>query len=518
MLSSEIHKIKYIPPQSYAEAIQEEYAVCRTDLAAFIEKTFKMVSPGVEYKHNWHIECIAEYLMALYQREIKKLIINIPPRALKSISCNVAWPAWLLGKDPSSRIMSASYAQSLSDKHSTDCRLLIESPWYKNCFPRTSLSDDNNQKRKYVTTARGHRIATSVGGTATGEGANYLILDDPHSVSDAQSKAIRESQVEWIDTSWSSRLDDKENGVMLLIMQRVHEGDATGHLSRNKDWEHLVLPAIFERKTMIQIGSFKHLAKEGELLHEARESKKTLDNLKAQMGSYAFAGQYMQRPAPAGGGIFKREWIKLWPSKKPLPHFEYIIQSIDTAFTAETQNDSSAFTAWGIFSLGEDKGYGALLCDAWNEHLEYPELRRKMMLEYKTRYGDGEGKSVNCVLIEDKGSGITLRQELQRTGIPVRSYNPGRADKVQRAHTVTHLLEAGLIFFPESDKFPNKTYSWAEEIIQQLLLFPNAEHDDYVDSFTQALQLLKDQTWLKVKGLPQPQPEERVARVNPYMM
>jgi len=222
LLQTVEHSIKYIPPQNPSEAMQEEYAICRTDLAAFIEKTFKMVSPGVPFKFNWHIDAISEYLTALTDRKIRKLIINIPPRSLKSISCNVAWPAWLMGKDPTSRIMSASYAQSLSDKHSTDCRLLIESPWYKACFPNTRLSDDNNQKRKYVTTARGHRIATSVGGVATGEGADYLVLDDPHSAQDAQSKLIREGQISWIDTSWSSRMDDKETGVQLLIMQRLH--------------------------------------------------------------------------------------------------------------------------------------------------------------------------------------------------------------------------------------------------------------------------------------------------------
>jgi predicted phage terminase large subunit-like protein len=225
----------------------------------------------------------------------------------------------------------------------------------------------------------------------------------------------------------------------------------------------------------------------------------------------------VQRPAPAGGGIFKRDWIKLYAAKKPLPKFEYVIQSYDTAFTADTVNDATAFTAWGVFSLGEDKGYGAMLCDAWQDRIEFPDLQRRVMKEYRTRYGEGEGKTPDIILIESKGSGISLIQVLQSLNLPVRSYNPGRSDKVQRAHTVTHLLEAGLIYFPESDKFPGKPYSWAEEIIDQLLTFPRAEHDDYVDSMVQALQLLRDQTFLKVKGIEQPDEEERMPATNPYM-
>ncbi len=522
MLQQEtISRVSYVPPATETELQQEINAILRTDLAAFIEKVFHTVSPGEPFLHNWHIDCIAEHLMALERRDFRKLIINIPPRALKSISCNVAWPAWLLGQDPSNRMLSASYAQSLSDKHSTDCRLVIESNWYRSVFPGTKLSADNNQKRKYVTTARGHRIATSVGGVATGEGGNILILDDPHSAADAQSDVIRKGQVDWINTSWASRLNDKINGLQLLIMQRLHQSDATGALME-QGWEHLVLPAEFERKTIIQVGHYKRIVEQGELLQPKRESKEILANLRAQMGSYAFAGQYQQRPAPAGGGIFKRDSIRAYPANRPLPRFEYIIQSYDTAFTESTQNDPTAFTAWGIFSIGDsddksERKYGALLMDAWQLRMEYPELRKKAMLEYKTRYGEGDGKCADVILIEAKGSGLSLVSDLQRSGLPVYSYNPGRADKVQRAHLITPILEAGLVYFPESDKFKGKFYGWAEEVLEQMLLFPNADHDDLVDSFTQAIRLLKDQSWLKIKGMPKEDEPEPTQRVNPYV-
>lgn len=511
---------RYVPPMP-EDALQNEQRrllkyLIKTDFVAFVEKVFHTVSPGVKYIPNWHIDCIAEYLLAMESGEIKKLIINVPPRSLKSIMCNVAWPAWLLGHQATRRIISASYAQSLSNKHSTDCRLVMESPWYKETFPNAVLSDDNNQKMKYVTTQRGHRIATSVGGVATGEGGNFLILDDPHSAADANSKTIRESQIEWIDTSWSSRLDDKENGVMLCIMQRLHEKDATGHLLENPDWEHLELPAVFERKTTINIGKFKRTINKGELLQPKRESLAILENLKRQMGSYAFAGQYMQKPAPAGGGIFKRAWVKLFPANKPFPKFDYIIQSYDTAFTDKTQNDPTAFTSWGIFSLGEDKGMAALLLDAWQENYEYPELRKKAMAERFTRYGDGEGRIADIIIIENKGSGITLTQDLARAGLPIRAYNPGNADKIARAHRVTHLFEAGLIYFPESERSPNKFPEWAEQVMHQLTSFPNAEHDDFVDSTTQAIKLLYDQSQLKVKNISYPDEVEPEIVRNPY--
>ena len=495
-----------------------ERAFLRTDLSAFIEKTFKTVSPQTKYMDNWHIDAISEYLMALYKRDIKRLIINIPPRNLKSISCTVAWPAWLLGKDPTSKIMAASYSKELSVKHSTDCRLVIESDWYRRLFPRTQIVDDQNQKTKYVTTERGCRFATSVGGTATGEGGDYLILDDPINAGEAQSKVTRDAANAWISQTWMSRLNDKENGVMLLIMQRLHFNDPTSYLLETGEWEHLVLPAQFEKHTTVDVGRFHKEIEKGEYLHPARENAATLAALKKQLGSFFYSGQYQQNPVPDGGGIFKSKWFQYWPDNKPLPTFDCIIQSVDSAFTDKVEeNDPTAFTAWGVFKPGEGKPYCAMLLDAWSEHLEYPELRKKLQQEYKTRYGSGEGRRADIVLMEDKGSGISLRQDLIRGGVPVHPYNPGRADKIQRAHLVVTVLENGLIYLPESDKFPGKTYSWANEVVEQLCSFPKAEHDDYVDSTTQAWRLLRDQEWLKVdadpdeKDLPEPK-----ARMNPY--
>lgn len=487
----------------------------REYLQLFIAKTFEIISPGIRYHDNWHIDCLAEYLMACTRGDIKRLIINVPPRSLKSISVNVAWPAWLLGKDPTRKIMSASYSKDLSLKHSVDCRHMMESAWYQHCFPDTRITDDNNQKSKYITTARGHRIATSVGATTTGEGGNFLIVDDPHSATEAQSKTIRESQNTWFDQSFSTRLNDKENDVIVVIMQRLHQQDLTGHLLAKGGWEHLCLPAMFEHARTITIGSFTKHIKAGECLHPIRESAKILEATKREMGSYAYAGQYMQTPVPDGGGIFKKEWLKLYPASKALPKFECIIQSYDTALTANTFSDATAFTVWGIFQPREGQ-YAAMLLDCWNERLEYPDLKRKVCSEWKTQYGE-TNRRADFILIEEKGSGISLIQDMGRMGIPVRKYNPGRADKVQRAHLVTYLFENGLVFFPESERFAGKPCSWTEPLMQQLMSFPNDEHDDYVDSTTQAMRLLRDMSWLRVSTDPDPEDrEEKIKKVNPY--
>lgn len=182
----------------------------QNDLTSFIQKCFATVNPSTEYQFNWHISLIAEHLIACEKREIKRLIINIPPRHLKSLIVNVAWPAWLLGQNPANRFISASYSQALATKHSLDSRLIINSDWYKENFPKTKLTSDQNQKEKFVTTKRGFRLATSVGGTLTGEGGDFLILDDPHNPANINSRTIREGTINWYEQVFSSRLDDKK--------------------------------------------------------------------------------------------------------------------------------------------------------------------------------------------------------------------------------------------------------------------------------------------------------------------
>ena len=281
-----------------------------SDFQSFLRMVVATVSPGAQYQHNWHIDAIAAHLEACAKGDIKRLIINMPPRMLKSITVSVAWPAWLLGHDAKTRLMVASYAQSLSIKHSLDCRLVMQSPWYQEIFPNTHLAYDQNEKDKFVTTKRGHRIATSVGGAATGEGGNILIVDDPLNPLQAKQRSMREAANQWFDHTFATRLDDKKRGAMVIVMQRLHAEDVSGYLLKKRGWEHLCLPAIAPAHVHFMCGGFSKIREQGEVLHEAREDAAMLEEMKRELGSANFNAQYQQAPAGDDEGMIKLGWFK----------------------------------------------------------------------------------------------------------------------------------------------------------------------------------------------------------------
>lgn len=458
-------------------------ALLRTRLAAFINKSFHTVDPGTKYLHNWHVDLVAEYLEACTRRDIKRLIINIPPRSMKSICVSVAWPAWLLGLDPTQRIMAASYSDALSSKHSVDCRLVIRSPWYQRIFPKVILTDDQDTKKKFVTTERGHRIATSVGGTATGDGGNFLIVDDPLNPLQAASVVERTRANEWFDQTFVSRLDDKMNGVIVVVMQRLHENDLTGHLLNKGGWEHLCLPATAETKTIIDFGRIKKSREEGDVLHHAREDAEAIARQKIELGSMAFAAQYQQRPAPAEGGIFKLSWFeKRYEQRKP--SYKRIVQSWDTAIKAGQLNDPTCCLTFGE----RDDGLVDLL-DAMVQRLEYPELKIRLVKQ-ADEYG------AHAILIEDKGSGQQLIQDARReTRLPIIPRIP-IGDKVTRASAASAMVEAGRVVLPLSAP-------WLTDFMHEILHFPNGAHDDQVDALSQYLDWLKSssQSEIRIRSL-----------------
>lgn len=453
-------------------------SILRTRLAAFTRKTFTTVDPGAAYQHNWHIDLIAEYLEACTRGEIKRLIINMPPRYMKSISVSVAWPAWLLGRNPSEQIMAASYADNLSIKLSTDCRLVLQSSWYRDIFPGTVITGDQNEKRKFVTTQRGHRIATTVGSSIIGEGGNILIVDDPVNAMQALSETERERANLWFDQAYSTRLNDKKNGVMVLVMQRLHQNDLTGHLLEKGGWEHLVIPKVAEKRTIIDFGRVKRVLEPGDVLHPARQSAEDIEREKQAMGSYAFAAQCQQRPTPAEGGIFKREWfLERYDTRREV--YRSITQSWDTAHKASEINDPSVCTTWGE----TESGYHLL--HVLVQRMEYPELKRVAI-------NHAEAWAVDALLIEDKASGQSLIQDLRRESkLPVIAIQP-QGDKVTRASVVSPTVEAGKVILP-------KQAQWLSDFEDEIFSFPNAAHDDQVDSVSQFL------AWAKNKADAQPQ-------------
>jgi predicted phage terminase large subunit-like protein len=460
------------------------------DLSSFIAKSFLTTDNGNKYLHNWHIDCIAEYLKACHEGKIKRLIINIPPRSLKSISVSVAFPAWVLGHNQAERIIVASYSELLSIKHSTDCRLVMSSDWFKHVFPNCILNERQNEKQKFATTKNGYRFAASVGGTLTGEGGNILIVDDPHNPQQVMSDKYRNKTIEWFKNTFSSRLNDKKNGVIIVVMQRLHENDLSGYLlSKTDGWEHLNLPGIAEKDEFISIGNFSKFRQKGELLHEKREGWEEIARAKSELGSFAFSAQYQQNPVTKKGGMIRPEWFKRYDnnsccSESVSQHrFKFITLSFDTAIKAGAKNDPTVCTVWG------EKENNYYLLEIYRDWWEYPELK-KNAVELIKKW------NANTVLIEDKASGQSLIQDLQKDIktpiIPIKVTK----DKITRLASVSSLIEAGRVLLPVEA-------NWLADFEQEVYLFPNGEHDDQVDSTSQFLH------WIKTK------PEE-VAKENKW--
>ena len=438
-------------------------AATRCDFGLFLRRSLHSMAPGAVYRHNWHIDAISAYLAACEQGQITRLIINLPPRMLKSSMVSVAWPAWLLGRGPERRIMAASYAQSLSIKHSTDCRVVMESPWYGALFPDTMLSDDQNAKEKFTTTARGYRLAVSVGGAAIGEGGDVLIVDDPISPLQARYPVQRAAVNQWFDHTFVTRLDDKQRGVIVVVMQRLHTGDLSGHLLEKGGWEHCMLPAIAPARSVLCIGDFRHTREAGEVLHPRREPLAVLERTKRELGSANFNAQYQQAPLALAGSMVKPEWMVRFDAGASIAGA--CVQSWDTGIKAGSNHDASACATF------IEQGGVHHLVDMRVVRQEYPELRRTIV-SHAARF------SAEAVLIEDKASGQSLLQDLRREGgLPVIACMPD-ADKVTRLMRVTPQFEAGRMALPMHAP-------WLAAFEQEFYAFPDALNDDQVDAVSQ---------------------------------
>lgn len=439
---------------------------------SFIAGAFATVNPGTPYLPNWHIDLIAEYLEAMGKRDITRLIINMPPRALKSVCVSVAWPAWLLGHDPACRILCASYASGLALRHALDTRLILEEPWYRRLFPETRIVPGENEKKKLVTTRRGFRFATSVGGTVTGEGGDVLIVDDPLHPLQAMSAVQRERANLWFDQTFSTRLNNKNTGRIVVVMQRLHPEDVSGHLLAQGGWERLILPALAETRTIIDFGRVRHVREAGEALHPARESAAQVERMRGQLGSFGFAAQYQQCPLAATGNMIEAAWLARY--KEPPEAFERITQSWDTAIKSGADHDASA-----CMTVGEAEGRHYVV-ETLVLKAEYPALKRAVAAQ-AARFSPG------AILVEDKASGQSLLQDLRREShLPLIARLP-KQDKLSRVAAVSAMIEAGKLLLPVRAH-------WLEAFEEELLGFPNAAHDDQVDALTQYL------LWVRERG------------------
>jgi predicted phage terminase large subunit-like protein len=459
-----------VTPSEYA-------ALLRTDLSAFTERCFHELNPATEFLWNWHLEVIASNLEACRRGETTRLIINVPPRSLKSL-CATAFVAFLLGHDPSSQIICASYAQDLANKHALDCRTVLTSSFYQDLFPGTRLSRHRQAVQDFMTTRQGCRLSTSVGGVLTGRGADYIIIDDPLKPDEALSDSQRKSVNDWFDNTLYSRLNNKINGCIILIMQRLHEDDLVGHVLGMEPWKLLCFPAIAEQdethviQTPYGIQRFQRRA--GEPLHLEREPLEVLSRIREALGEYNFAGQYQQAPSPMGGGLVKGGWFKTYAPQELPSKFEQIFQSWDTANKPTELSDFSVCTTWGA------KDQHLYLLHVYRKRLGYPELKRAVREQ-------ADAFNARTIVVEDKSSGTQLIQDLVSDGMhAIQRYEPSM-DKIMRMHSVTSTIENGFVHIP--DKAP-----WLGEYLHELTTFPNGKYDDQVDSTSQALDWFKQST------------------------
>ena len=447
-------------------------ALLRTDLVAFVQKVFQTVSPGDTYRHNWHIEAICFELVQCLSGANTRLVVAQPPRSLKSICTSVAFIAWALGHDPEKKFICVSYSQDLAVALARQFRSVVTSDWYRELFPRMRLEKVSNDE--ITTTKGGGRIATSIGGTLTGRGADIIVIDDPLKAEDALSDPARKAVIDWYTSTLVTRLNDKNKGAIVIVMQRLHEGDLVGHVIGNDgDWRLLNLPAIATEDEIVRIGPGPldmHRRREGDLLHPDRETETTLHGIKAEIGSLMFSAQYQQHPVPAEGNIVRREWLQWYQSAPDVGSGVQVVQSWDVAATTSESSDYSVCTTWAI----DKKNY--YLLDVWRGRLEAPELRRRVFALQKDY-------AANTVLIEKSGLGTPFFQEIRRNSpleFPVPIGVKPENDKLSRMQVQSVRFEAGCVYLPEAAP-------WLSSYLTELLGFPNTKHDDQIDSTSQFL-------------------------------
>jgi predicted phage terminase large subunit-like protein len=456
-----------VPTKLLPEEISPETALramIAVDFRAFIEFTFGVLRPGTPFRPNWHIDAMAYKLSQIASGEIKRLIVTLPPRNLKSICASVALPAWFLGHNPSERVVAVSYSDALAKTHANDFRKVVSDPLYQAAFPAMRVSRDTDSE--IHTNVRGRRYATSIEGTLTGRGGNLVIIDDPLKPNDAHSEVARARSIEWYRSTLVTRPDDKKAARIVVVMQRIHEEDLVGYLLEQGGFEVLNLPAIAQSDASYDLGEGQiYQRKRGELLHPSHEPAEVLRELKKNMGSYAFSAQYQQSPVPPGGRIIKRKWLSRYGSLSREPR-DRILISWDIALSEAEGGDYSA----GVVLLCREETFYVL--DVIRGKFPFDQLRRQIMT-VKQHYGPG-----STLLIEDSPISHGLIQSLRESRINVVTFRPDR-DKRARVISQSDLFEGGSVLFPE--KAP-----WLEDLTNELLAFPG-RHDDQVDALVQGL-------------------------------
>jgi len=448
----------------YNESLRSLY---RHSFYEFMKRSFETVAPGKDFIDGWHMRFICKVLQekgeALLRGESQKsLIINIPPRSLKSIMVTVSWPMWLWTIRPQTNIIGSSYSSDLSTDHNVMSRNIFDSQWFRDLYPHLKAADDQDEKRKFTNNHGGTRRCTSTMGTITGGGGDVVIADDATNPMQADSQKEREKAIIFWDRTLSTRLDDPKTGFFVVVMQRLHKKDLTGHIlseDTKNEWQQIVIPG--EESSAIKPESLRKYYTDG-LFFPERFDREWIERIKKRLGSYGYAGQIGQRPAPEGGGIWQK-WLIPVPDNQMPAIFEDWGTDWDLAYTEKEMNDASAFVESGIYNgmmYINNLGY---------VRKEFPELVKFMKIMRPPHY------------IEAKASGKSAKQALTRQGIAAIEVEKVM-DKVAQARKATPHAEAGLVFIRES--LMDKLYN---DVEQGILDFPNNEHDDLQDAFTQAI-------------------------------
>jgi predicted phage terminase large subunit-like protein len=439
-----------------------------------VQYGWPVLEPGRQFIDGWHIGAICEHLEAAMRFEIKKLLINMPPRHCKSIAVSACLTPWVWTWAPIRRFFYASYDAGLSRRDSQKARDIIESPAYRERWGvRVTIKTDQNEKHKFENTATGGRFATSVGGRTTGEGGDYVICDDPHNVKDVSHDrdAKRLAVLEWWRNAIPSRLNDPRHGCFIIVAQRVHQADLSGDVLEREggDWVHLCLPAEYVGRVYARtpLGFEDPRTRQGELLWPERFGRAELDAIKAGMLESEYQGQYQQEPAPPGGDIFKWEWFKTFASGET-PRFERVVDFWDTAQSVKDASAYSVRERWG------EAANGYHLLDVRRERLDYPALKAAMEEDYRSGRAD-------AIVVEDKSSGISVIQDLQKTTqVPVIPYVVGRDGKETRARAQAATVQGGNVWVPESAP-------WLDAFRDETVHFPGGRYKDQVDVMVEAL-------------------------------
>lgn len=412
-----------------------------------------------------HHKIMSDAFERVANGELKRLIINMPPRHTKSEFASFLLPAWFLGKFPQKKIIQTAHTAELATGFGRKVRNLVSSEQYQKVF-QTKLSSDSKAAGRWNTNVGGDYFAIGVGGAVTGKGADLLIIDDPHSEQEAKqaNPAVFDGVYEWFTSGPRQRL--QPGGAIIIVMTRWSKRDLTGQILKNSDkdgvdqWEVIDFPAIMPNGNPLWPGFW---------------SKTALEALKAELPVSKWEAQYQQNPTSEEGAIIKREHWMVWDKKQP-PECEYIIQSWDTAFEKNNRADYSACTTWGVFQHPNKNGdlkANIILLDAFKERMEFPDLKRKALEVYREYEPD-------TLIVEKRAAGAPLIYEMRKMGIPVAEYTPGKGnDKISRVNAISALFESGMVWCPET--------RWAEEVMDELASFPNGDHDDLVDSSSQAL-------------------------------